>query len=252
MDFITGNKFKNLCNYFLDGFELTMIREPKNNETPKYFLNVEHVEFFFSSLKPNFNYIIITHNGDNRVHNGFVKYLSDPFLVKWYGQNVDVIHPKLQSIPIGIANEIWAHGDTVILNKVIDENNKKTNLIYSNFSINTNFEERINCLRQITDKGIKMSENKNFEDYLRELSKSLFNISPNGNGIDCHKIWESLYLKTIPIVTKSINIDFYKNLPILVINNWSELNVGILTEETYHKIWGNFDPKLIKTDFFIK
>ena len=96
-----------------------------------------------------------------------------------------------------------------------------------------------------------MSEIKNFESYLRELSKSFFNISPNGNGVDCHKTWESLYLRTIPIVTKSINIDFYKNLPILIIDDWSELDTNILTEENYNKIWSEFNPEFLNVNYFI-
>jgi hypothetical protein len=89
--------------------------------------------------------------------------------------------------------------------------------------------------------GVKLP----FNQYLEEVAKSYFVISPNGNGVDCHKTWESLYLKSIPIVTKSINVDFYKNYPIIIINDWSELNLSILTVDTYNKLWDNsFNQKL--------
>jgi len=164
---------------------------------------------------------------------------------------VDTVNPKLQSIPIGIANEIWPHGNEDVLTKIKNENNIKNNLIYANFNISTNFEERIHCMREITQKGVSISENKNFEDYLRELSKSFFNISPNGNGVDCHKTWESIYLKTIPILTNSININFYRDLPIIVIDNWSSFDTGLLTEENYYKIWNEFNPKILNVEYYL-
>ena len=251
MNLITGNKFKNLCNFFFDGEKLNPLNEIQNNDDAKFFLCAEHVPMFFDKFRPHNKFILVTHNGDNHINDRYSQYLSDPLLVKWYAQNVDIIHPKLKSIPIGIANEIWPHGNEEVLKKIINENNVKNNLVYSNFSINTNFETRIHCQREISKKGIQMSEIKNFESYLRELSKSFFNISPNGNGVDCHKTWESLYLRTIPIVTKSINIDFYKNLPILIIDDWSELDTNILTEENYNKIWSEFNPEFLNVNYFI-
>lgn len=252
MEFITGNKFKNKCNFYFDGENIINLNNIINNSVPKFFVHFEHLKKFFNNFKPNHEFILVTHNGDNHINNSCLEYLFDPFLVKWYSQNVDIIHPKLQSIPIGIANEMWEHGDESVFYKIINEKNNKNNLVYSNFRLNTNFETRIHCQREIIKKGLVMSEIKSFELYLRELSKSFFNISPNGNGVDCHKTWESLYLKTIPIVTKSTNINFYTKLPIIVIDDWSELDVNFLTKENYYKIWENFSPEKLNVDYFMR
>lgn len=97
-----------------------------------------------------------------------------------------------------------------------------------------------------------MSEKLPFKDYLTELAKSYFVISPNGNGIDCHKTWEALYLKTIPIVTKSINIDYYKNYPILIIENWRDFNIKNITIDMYNTLWNNFNLENLQIKKFIK
>jgi hypothetical protein len=76
---------------------------------------------------------------------------------------------------------------------------------------------------------------------LEELGKSYFVVSPNGNGVDCHKTWEALYLKTIPIVTKSINVDFYLDYPIIVIDSWSDFDPSKYTIELYDKTWKDFE-----------
>jgi len=60
------------------------------------------------------SFVLITHNSDeNILPNMEVLYLAThPLLKKWYAQNACVDHPKIVLLPIGLANEQWAHGDT--------------------------------------------------------------------------------------------------------------------------------------------
>ena len=44
---------------------------------------------------------------------------------------------------------------------------------------------------------------------MSELSSYKFALSPEGNGIDCHRTWECLYLGVIPIVKKSVALSFF-------------------------------------------
>ena len=98
-------------------------------------------------------------------------------------------------------------------------------------NISTNTVERTKCLQY---SGMEMPNgnggyyNLDFPPYLKELGESYFVLSPNGNGVDCHKHWESLYLRTIPIVTKSRNMEFYKDLPFLVIDR-SSFSLGCIS-----------------------
>jgi hypothetical protein len=183
------------------------------------------------------------------VDGSLLNYLDDPYLISWYGQNINTVHHKLKSIPIGIANEIWPHGNEIDLMDVINEDNKKEKLVYVNFEI-TNFS-RNDCLRELSKFGLGLEEKKPFKDYLRELSKSYFVISPEGNGIDCHKTWESLYLKTIPIVTRSTNIEKYNNLPILIIDDWSKFKLDSLSTDLYYDMIKDFNPETINIKNFL-
>jgi hypothetical protein len=55
-----------------------------------------------------------------------------------------------------------------------------------------------------------------------------FWLSPRGGGLDCHRTWEALYLDIIPIVwNNSLNI-LYENLPVVIINDYKELNETFL------------------------
>jgi hypothetical protein len=50
-----------------------------------------------------------------------------------------------------------------------------------------------------------------------------FELSPRGNGIDCHRTWESLILKTIPIVQTSKLDPIYRDLPVAIVKDWNEV-----------------------------
>lgn len=249
MDFITGNKFKLFCHYSYDESGFVKHSEPIN-ETLRIFVKIDYVHSFFRT-KQILPYILYTHNGDLPVDNSYLQYMDDTNLVRWYGQNIMTHHPKLSSIPIGLANEIWPHGNEDIFNHVMCKNINKERLIYANFDIYTNFNERKYCLSELSKNGLQMNDKLPFEKYLEEVAKSYFVISPNGNGIDCHKTWESLYLKSIPIVTKSVNIEFYKELPIIIIDNWSEFDSKIISYELYEKIWGDFDINRLSLNYFL-
>ena len=50
-----------------------------------------------------------------------------------------------------------------------------------------------------------------------------FEASPRGNGIDCHRTWEALILKTIPIVKTSRFDPAYDGLPVVIVKDWDEI-----------------------------
>jgi len=71
------------------------------------------------------------------------------------------------------------------------------------------------------------------EHLLREQSwikqsQYSFVISPHGNGLDCHRTWEALVLGCIPIVKKSKLDSLYTDLPVLIVDKWSDVNEQLL------------------------
>ncbi|CAF1175070.1 unnamed protein product [Rotaria sordida] len=63
--------------------------------------------------------------------------------------------------------------------------------------------------------------------------KYLFWLSPRGNGIDCYRTWEALYLDAIPIVwNSSLNI-LYEHLPVVIIQNYTDINETFLREKLH-------------------
>ena len=188
--------------------------------------------------------IIMTHNSDNGIYEEHRKYLDTKKIIKWFCQNREIPHPKLFSIPIGIANSQWPHGNQNIFRSIRENDTKKENLVYKNFKIDTNYGERALCDSITSANGISMSPNTVQEQYWNNIKKSLFVISPPGNGIDCHRIWESLYLRSVPIIklvgAQKHAFSQFTHLPILFVNDWNEVTVDFLRSKIQHYIDFNF------------
>ena len=68
----------------------------------------------------------------------------------------------------------------------------------------------------------------------RMVSSSRFVLSPHGVGLDCYRTYEALYLGAYVVVRKSSLDEIYKNLPVLIVNKWSDVTDQLLND-TYHR-----------------
>ena len=93
--------------------------------------------------------------------------------------------------------------------------------MYVNFNSNTYFSEREALYEKFKNFDWVVVQNSNLskENYLTELSKYKFSLSPWGNGVDTHRVWESLYVGTIPSTKYHHTFSTSKDLPILFVND---------------------------------
>ena len=80
-------------------------------------------------------------------------------------------------------------------------------------------------------KWVEIDEpNLKLEEYKRKLQQHRFVLCPWGNGVDTHRIWETLYSGNIPITKYHHTFSNLYNLPILFINNYYDINSDTLEE----------------------
>lgn len=165
----------------------------------------------------------------------------------WYTKNPSIDHYKLRPIPIGpkwqwksglfFGEDITCHKNIFIKYGMNGynafKNGNKNKLLYFNFSVETTEEPFISSHKNIRQKWkthfkriFEWNENKNFEDYIIELSSYKFCLSPPGRGLDTHRTWEALMVGTIPIVLSSSLDSLFEKLPVVIIDN-----IEIITEE---------------------
>lgn len=90
-----------------------------------------------------------------------------------------------------------------------------------------------------------------------EIRNSKFVFCPRGNGIDTHRLWETLYMGSIPIVRfEPQTHHLFTDLPILFIDDWSVITEEFLQEkyrEITSKTWNMEKLKVgYWFDFIIK
>lgn len=67
------------------------------------------------------------------------------------------------------------------------------------------------------------------QDYFTSLPKYKFLVSPEGNGIDCHRHYEAIMAGCIPIIEDRPEMrDKYKDLPVLWTTDYSEITRSYL------------------------
>ena len=51
-------------------------------------------------------------------------------------------------------------------------------------------------------------------------------MSPRGNGLDCHRTWEILMMRRVPVIKREGSMErLYNNMPVLFVDEWSDLKL---------------------------
>jgi hypothetical protein len=244
--FITGNGLAARCRYVINYDELYVNDDVENDW---WFCRTDFIEHFFARHEPRTDYVLFSHNSDRAVDGRLRRFLNRRRLRAWFATNADVRHPKLHAFPIGIANPRWTHGDGAEILRVSAEHLSKTTLFDASYDISTYPPAREYC-RDHT--GIEPDPRTDFDAYLRNLASSYFCIAPRGNGMDTHRTWEALALRTVPILTRSVLTDQHPDLPMIVIDDWTDFRRIEFSRELYERTWAGWDPAQIELDRYLE
>jgi len=172
----------------------------------------------------------------------FLEFIEQDKIIHWFSQNCTIHHPKISQIPIGLdyhtlakKDSSWGPKATPVEQeaslKAIQKRSvpfyKRKAQCYSNFHLNNNGKfgsERHLAIKEIPENVVFYEPKKlSRDESWRVQSEYAFVISPPGNGLDCHRTWEALCLGCIPIVKSSFLNPLYRDLPVLIVNSWSDI-----------------------------
>ena len=176
--------------------------------------------------------------------------INNKYLLKWFAQNTQLQnHVKIIQMPIGldyhtisnVPNHNWKtsgeghlprfqEGILVNLRQQMKPFYERNPKIYINFSKeNDRFKQRETAFSEISNKLMIINQNftKRTETW-KNITNYSFVLSPFGVGMDCHRTWEALCLGAIPIVKAPNFKQMFKDLPVLIVNEWSEIRQELL------------------------
>ena len=164
-----------------------------------------------------------------------------------------------KGLPIGITNNtneyhthpVLGNTDIMISELIQPQILSNKHLVYSNVSPNTH-SSRAPILALFKDKTwVLNEEGQDYSlegriNYLHHIRSHKFTLAPAGNGIDTHRLWEALYMQSIPIVKRHIVHRDWEDLPIYFVDNFAEVTPETL-EQKYEELAPLFkDEKLMK------
>ena len=232
--FLSGDSYLFSCQYFFNSGRLqeTPSKSGRRKKDFSIFVAVSDVPAFIrfidSTSQANYlNHSIVLHNGDDSVSDFLLAQLFRRFK-RIYAVNALSINEKLSPIPIGLENrKLFTNGIPRDFYKSISSNvepfESRSNLLLQAFSLTTNPKERETCALVALRLKATVIGHSTPKEYRNAVCASRFVLSPAGNGVDCHRTWESMYLNAIPIVRRA-HWPFSKlSLPVLVIDEWEDL-----------------------------
>lgn len=220
--FLTGDCFRSLATHVYDDISSINTKKVENNDI--IFVRSDMLHIFFKKINPKIksHFILLSHNADRNIDTSFKKYdLKN--IIHWYAQNNLLENSKISSLPIGLSNLRYKQD----ILKYILSNDMCTNKIpriLSSFNPETNPTRKI--AKEFLDKSTVSDYFKGTQkEYSENLNRYCFIASPEGNGIDCHRTWEALYLKTIPIVIRNMTTKYFlsEGIPLLLIDKWEDI-----------------------------
>ncbi len=175
---------------------------------------------------------LVIHNGDQIPTKGIFIEMLRMFSQVWsINLTFELTKLGVRPIPVGLENLHWKRNgelkyfDLPHLSGLHTPASQRTNLILGSFRIETNQEIR-EPLREklIAAKGIWKEPTASPNDYFNLVRSSTFVISPPGNGLDCHRTWEAIYLGAIPIVLGgTLPPELITQLPICEVSSWDDI-----------------------------
>jgi hypothetical protein len=236
MALASGLAFHKLSNWSFDPRYPINFDYNKLIEGDTVFLNLDYFQQFYNVLLnsafPIKKFILITHNSDRSFTNHHFS-LIEKYVYRIYAINNECNNIKVVTIPIAFQDYPQNHF-RLILEKSLKRNKvEKTNLLYMNFNIGTNPQKRQPCFDIFNSYDwVTKKQNVSKEEFMNDVLLSKYVLSPEGTGIDCHRIYEAIICGTIPIIKKSnTEMDkFYKKLPVMLIDDWNIITLEYLNQ----------------------
>jgi len=218
-------------------------------------------------------FALVTTDGDVSIPSDLPKatvnaLLNCPWLVAWYTQNYDG-HPHEKFVPFPIGLDLHTphfssnpaqivaelgriRGDRLPIDQVPLK-------VFCDLEVSLTSEERHRAVASLRkyDHVYFLRKRLSQINIWRRYAQYPFVVSTVGNGLDCHRTWELLYLGAI-VITKTSSLDhLYEGLPVVIVGDWSEVGeknnlrkwlqqYARLTDREY--IYGRLEPgRMIKS-----
>lgn len=237
---IISENFENLAHYVFNTDHTFNTANVKPGDV--IYVLTEYMKHFIKLKKEISNpYILITHDSDLSSPGKYSLLLNDSKLIHWFAENPDIRHRKITPIPLGLHQ--LSHFNGQPYKKSYKEDyysqlfkgrklNAKRNInVLCNFHCATFPSEQNYILKILKNKSYVYFHRVSLFNYLNDLKNARFILSLRGGGLDCHRTYEALHMGCLPIIKTSLIDVLFEDLPVVIINDWSEISEELLEKK---------------------
>ena len=229
---------------------------------------------FVDAILPNIRrrFTLVTGDEDWSMPSGFSgseRILSNPLVLHWFAQNFDGTDEsgRISGIPIGldfhtISNRHrWKHWPATPamqearleeLVSRVKPTRARIPRVHADFHFKDPARKFLGETRRDVEATLRRNGLVDFQERKRQRQRAwesrseyAFVASPPGNGLDCHRTWESLVLGNIVIVRHSSLDPLFEGLPVALIDDWAEITEEnlVLWMEQFGPLFGRADVR---------
>lgn len=190
------------------------------------------------SLLPANGFIIYTGQEDTPIDENIQLPVN---IAAVYGVNALYNNHNVIPFPFGLQRQMNLNDERleIMLENILygpNISNIPNKLLYLNMGIGRNPEreyfrnfETNDWITTRFDENSKFFPYDRYQDFLDELRDHKFVACPPGHGMDTHRIWETLYMKRIPIIKRHPYFErLLKDFPVLFVDEWSDITKELL------------------------
>ena len=219
-----------------------------HNGIDTFFCKTDYLPQLFAELQ---NYevpsTLISGNSDYPIVDGLVD-MAPSCITRWFGQCINTDKTHVFPLPYGLENTEecirTGHGvgypERICKVETAKNPPQRTPLksTYANFGLNTHGErkELSHICKQASHITCNIAEvcwDRPYDIFVNEVLDHEMVVCPRGNApAETHRFWEVLYMNRIPIIKLNKGNSFFTELPVIVLNDWNQLeDTTFLLEE---------------------
>lgn len=201
------------------------------------FCKSELIELFVSEKPRSLNpLVLVCGNSDHEFYdfeNSGMTKLKAAFLQNSFISD----NKRIFTLPIGLENSKYASNGRVSLYSKSLVALKQNSVLVGPFG-NTHDERRKLSSLKSSESVHCISDRVSIKRHLKNLDAYKYVACPRGNGVDTHRVWETFYRGSIPVLTTNLwSESLYKfGFPIKLIESWDEVTEVTSSTDTLSPI----------------
>ena len=185
---------------------------------------------------PEMKFVIFTNLEDTPLDEHIFDCIPDNVL-RVCAANSMVWSEKVIPAPYGVQRRMHMNDDRIeVLKRYMEKDSKKVprsfRLLYIGINENSHPDRKGLTEMFMDDAWASIDTGRvDYETFLDRMWRCKFVLCPRGNAIDCHRNWETIYMRRVPVMKRDPYLEkLYAPYPVLWVDDYSEVTEQLLLD----------------------